>query len=128
MKDSEVSKGKAASSSSQPRAVASGSGSPELIGWSLTEGLVGVKRGATIVPGRAHCKDAVLSVTKPEMSKELLECDAERDELRTNDGEIGFPIAVLGRSLMVPLPRGKLHALGCVRCGVSTQPAGESST
>jgi hypothetical protein len=36
------------------------------------------------------------SPTKPKMSEELLERDAERDELRTNDGEIGFPIAVLG--------------------------------
>jgi hypothetical protein len=62
MKDSEVSKGKAASSSSQPRAqprvVTSGSGSPGLVGWSLTEGLVGVKRGA--IPGHAHCEDAML--------------------------------------------------------------------
>jgi hypothetical protein len=118
MKDSEVSKGKAASSSSWPRAVTSGSGSPGLVGWSLTESLVGVKRRA--IPGRAHCEDAVPSVTKPEMSKELLECDSERDELRTNDGEIGFPITVLGRSLVVPLPHGKLRAPGCVRCGVCT--------
>jgi hypothetical protein len=96
MKDSEVSKGKAASSSSRPRAVTSGSGSPGLIGWSLTEGLVGVK--CRSITGGAHCEDAVPSVTKPKMSEELLECNAERDELRTNNGEIGFPIAVLGQS------------------------------
>jgi hypothetical protein len=34
------------------------------------------------------------------------------------DGEIvGFPIAVLGRSLVVPLPCGKLRALSCVQKG-----------
>jgi hypothetical protein len=58
------------------------------------EGFVGVSLGA--MPGHAHCKDAVPSTTKPKMSKLLLECDEERDELRTNDGEIGFPIAVRG--------------------------------
>jgi hypothetical protein len=126
MKDSEVSKGKAASLSSRPRAVTSGSGSSGLIGWSQTKGFVGVKRRA--IPGHAHCEDAVPSATKPEMSEELLERDAERDELRMNDGEIGFPIAVLGRSLVVPLPCGKLRAPGCVQCGVCTRPAGESST
>jgi hypothetical protein len=112
MKDSKVSKGKAASSSSQPRAVTSGSGSPGLVGWSLTEGLVGVKRRA--MQGCAHCEDAEPSMAKPEMSEELLECNAERDELRMNDGEIGFLIAVLGRSLVVPLLRRKLRAPGCV--------------
>jgi hypothetical protein len=56
----------------------------------------------------------VPSATKPEMSELLLERDEERDELRTNDGEIGFLIAVHGQSLVVPLPRGKLRALGCI--------------
>jgi hypothetical protein len=47
IKDSEVSKGNAASLSSLPRAVTSGSGSPGLVGWSLTKGIVGVSLGAS---------------------------------------------------------------------------------
>jgi hypothetical protein len=49
-------------------------------------------------------------MTKPRMSKGHLERDAEREELRTNDGEMGFPIVVCGGSLviLVPLPHEKL--------------------
>jgi hypothetical protein len=65
IKDSKVLKGNVASLSSFPRAVTSGSGSPGLVGWSLTKGIVGVSLGA--MPGHAHCEDAVPSTTKPKM-------------------------------------------------------------
>jgi hypothetical protein len=85
-----------------------GSGSPGLIGMSVSEGILGLGRGA--IGKHANREGADPSATKPKMSEERLERDAEREELRTNDGEMGFPIVVCGRSLviLVPLPHEKL--------------------
>jgi hypothetical protein len=104
-----------------------GSGSPGLVGMSISEGLLGVGQGA--IGKRANREGADPSATKPKMSEERLKCDAEREELRTNDGEMGFPIMVCGRSLviLVPLPHEKLSDSSRIRRAVRARPAGESS-